>query len=200
MSKTYFTSDLHFGHEQILKFSGEHGRQGSNSKEHDQWLIDSWNSVVKPHDVVWVLGDVAMGRPGTTDVPGKGWKNLAQVGRLVGNKKVIIGNHDDMPIDAYMQYFHVIRGVCKFKGQWLSHTPIHPAELRGRKNIHGHVHHKSITIVDKQHNIVEDDRYINVCVEANIRRNGTIMVEWDELNIDVQETWKNSKRNDDDRH
>lgn len=189
MSKIYFTSDLHFGHTSIIQFSGQHGRQGTNSKEHDEWLIDSWNSVVKPHDVVWVLGDVAMGRPGTKDEPGLGWKNLAQVGRLVGNKKVILGNHDDMPIEAYSQYFHVVRGLCKFKGQWVSHAPIHPNELRGRKNIHGHVHHKDIMLGH-----IVDDRYINVCVEANVRRNGTILVEWDELNINTTEIWKNSQR------
>ena len=63
--------------------------------------------------------------------------------------------------------------------------------LSGRlgKNLHGHVHHKDITL-----GRMLDDRYINVCVEANVRRNGTVLVEWDELGIDTTEIWKNSQR------
>lgn len=174
MSKVYFTSDLHLGHASIIRFAGAHGRQGTNSVEHDEWIIDSWNSIVRKRDLVWVLGDVAMGRPGTKESPGEGWNNLAKVAKLNGTKKIILGNHDDMPIEAYMKYFQVMRGMDRYKGHWLSHSPMHPVELRGRKNVHGHVHHNSL----------DDERYINVCVEANLKRNGTIMVEWEELGLD----------------
>lgn len=40
---------------------------------------------------------------------------------------------------------------------WLSHCPLHPEELRGRLNIHGHVHTNS----------VRDQRYINVSFEMS---------------------------------
>lgn len=197
MSKIYFTSDLHLGHASIIKFSGQHGRQGSNSREHDEWIIHSWNSIVKKRDLVWVLGDVAMGRPGTKESPGDGWEHLAKVAKLNGTKKIILGNHDDMPIEAYMKYFQVMRGMGRYRGHWLSHSPIHPAELRGRKNLHGHVHHNSICVDG-----VEDPNYVNVCVEANLKRNGTIMVGWEELGIDTYNGWANrtsedNKREDD---
>jgi len=194
LSKVYFTSDLHLGHKNIIKFSGEHGRQGSNSKEHDEWIHDSWNSIVKKRDMVWVLGDVAMGRPGTKDEPGSGWDNLAKVGKLNGNKKVILGNHDDMPIEAYMKYFQVVRGMDRYRGHWLTHSPIHPAELRGRYNIHGHVHHNTVQKLvldpdtDSEYEM-DDPDYINVCVEANIARNGSILVEWEELMLPTHNGW-----------
>ena len=45
----------------------------------------------------------------------------------------------------------------------MSHAPIHPNELRGRFNLHGHVHQNSITLPDGS----LDDRYINCCVEMS---------------------------------
>jgi len=190
MSRVYFTSDLHLGHASIIKFAGAHGREGSNSKEHDEWIIHSWNSIVRKRDLVWVLGDVAMGGPGTKESPGIGWTNLAKVAKLNGTKKIILGNHDDMPIEAYQQYFQVVRGMGRHKGHWLSHCPIHPVELRGRKNVHGHVHH----------NTLDDDRYINVCVEENLKRTGTILVDWEQLGLNsYMGTGNKNMEEDDDR-
>ena len=51
---TYFTSDLHFGHENILRFDK---RPFSSIKEHDEELIKRWNAKVKPGDTVYILGD-----------------------------------------------------------------------------------------------------------------------------------------------
>ena len=49
-----------------------------------------------------------------------------------------------------------MNGLFKKYGFWLSHCPVHPNELRHKKNIHGHVHNKT----------VDDDRYINVCCDV----------------------------------
>lgn len=171
--KVYFTSDLHIGHRNILKFTSE-WRQGSTVEEHDEWIVDSWNSVVHKKDNVWILGDLLFGGPGTKDVPGQGWDQLKIVKKLNGQKNLILGNHDQMPISAYVDHFNQIKGFMNYKNFWASHAPVHPAELRGRKNIHGHVHHNTIELDDEP-----DPRYINVCVEANIVRNGTILTEFD---------------------
>ena len=117
-----------------------------------------------------------MGKPGTVDNRGIGWYNISKVGRLNGTKKVILGNHDDMPIEAYRQYFQVMRGMFRYKGIWLSHPPIHPTELRGKKNIHGHTH--SIEMMNGNN---VDERYLNVCVEANLKYHGSPAVEYSEL-------------------
>ena len=143
-AKVYFISDLHLGHKKILEFSGSY-REGLTVDDHDDWLIEQWNSVVRKRDVVYLLGDVAFSREG-----------LAKLSLLRGDKKLIMGNHDKFRASEYEeQGLRVIGGVVKYKNFWLSHSPIHPAELRGLKNIHGHVHSNSIP----------DDRYINVCVE-----------------------------------
>jgi len=165
MCNVYFTSDLHFGHKRIIEFSGIHGRIGSNSNEHDEWIIDSWNSLITKRDIIWILGDIAIGKCEN------GLKNLSKVGRLYGIKNCVLGNHDELPIQEYSKYFHTIKGFTKYKGYWLSHVPIHSSELRGKKNIHGHIHH----------NIIEDENYINVCIEANLKRTGTIFTRHDQL-------------------
>lgn len=79
---TWFTSDLHFGHANIIEYSGRPFRDVHAMNEA---LIDRWNELVQPHDTVWVLGDVAMGRIADT---------LPLVGRLAGYKLLLAGNHD----------------------------------------------------------------------------------------------------------
>ena len=51
--------------------------------------------------------------------------------------------------------FDDVQGFVKYKDYWLSHCPIHPNELRGKYNLHGHVHNKT----------VEDVRYFNCSLE-----------------------------------
>ena len=145
MSNVYVISDLHLGHKNILKFAAQ-WRHGTTIQEHDDWVVESWNTVVTKRDVVYCLGDVAF----STDA-------LERVAALRGQKMLIMGNHDKYPIETYLRLFARIRpSPFSYKGFWLSHCPIHPAELRGRRNIHGHVHH----------NTIPDDRYVNVSVEA----------------------------------
>lgn len=52
----------------------------------DDGLIDRWNRGVGPDDVVWVLGDYAMGDRS---------HGLGYLSRLAGKKRLVTGNHDD---------------------------------------------------------------------------------------------------------
>lgn len=144
MSKVFFISDLHFDHKGILAFSREY-RQGKDIKEHNEWIIDCWNSVVTKQDTIWVLGDVCFSLD-----------SLKLFNKMPGNKQLVRGNHDRLSTIAYLKYFNNVFGFTRQQGFWLSHAPVHPTELRGRRNIHGHVHQ----------NTLPDDRYINVSVEA----------------------------------
>lgn len=79
---TWFTSDLHFGHANIIEYSG---RPFTDAEQMNAALIERWNALVQPDDDVWVLGDVAMGRIADT---------LPLVGELHGAKRLVVGNHD----------------------------------------------------------------------------------------------------------
>tara|TARA_S200002703_G_C3794096_1_gene245163 strand:+ start:863 stop:1354 length:492 start_codon:yes stop_codon:yes gene_type:complete len=148
MSKVYFISDLHLGHKNILNFSTE--RSGNTVLEHDHILVQKWNTVVNKRDVVYVLGDVCF------DI-----QSMPRLGEMYGGKVLILGNHDKFDLGVYRKYFSKIYGFRTYKGYWISHAPIHPTELRGRKNIHGHVHNNVIRNCYNE----PDSRYIPVCVE-----------------------------------
>lgn len=142
-SHSYFISNLHLGHKKILGFSP--CREGKTVDEHDVWVISQICGSVTKRDHLYVLGDVAF------DIT-----KLELLNLIPCKKTLILGNHDKFQLQVYLKYFQKIHGFLSYKGFWLSHAPIHPDELRGRKNIHGHVHSQSIP----------DKNYINVCVEA----------------------------------
>lgn len=143
MSKVFFISDTHFGHNNICKYRSRF----TTPEEHDEFIIKNWNSVVtKAKYQVWVLGDVGI-KNKRRDI-----KSL--LSRLNGTINIITGNHCHVP---YYDLPNIVMrtGLVKRYGLWLSHCPIHPNELRGHNNVHGHVHDKTL----------EDNRYFNCCVE-----------------------------------
>jgi calcineurin-like phosphoesterase family protein len=93
----------------------------------------------------------------------EGFESLKE---LNGVKRLVRGNHDEFKVEKYLQVFEDVLGITTYKGYWVSHAPIHPVELRGKRNIHGHVHGN--TIKDNEGGV--DNRYINVCIENT---NGT---------------------------
>jgi len=138
---SYFIGDTHFFHEKIAP------ARGFNSvEEHNAELIKRWDSVVKPHDKVYVLGDFCFA----------GVENISIAEKLNGKKILILGNHDHYDMIKYRKYFYKIYGSLPYKGGILSHIPIHPSELdRFDFCIHGHLHNK----------IIDDPSYINVSAE-----------------------------------
>lgn len=152
MSRVMLISDTHFGHKNITRFR----KQFSSSEEHDEILIDNILRAVNKRDTLWLLGDCFF----TVE---SFYATLPQLSAKAAYVNWILGNHDTQStfqqdlLAAALREGMVQRMGSLFstKGFWLSHHPIHPAELRGRVNIHGHVH--SATIRDKN--------YINVCCE-----------------------------------
>lgn len=80
--EVWFTSDLHFGHANIIKYCN---RPFDSVDEMNEALITYWNETVAPTDHVWVLGDVFMGKKAET---------MPLAKRLHGEKFLIPGNHD----------------------------------------------------------------------------------------------------------
>lgn len=154
--KEFVISDLHLGHEGILKYRN----QFKTIEEHDNFIIDNWNKVVTPQDKVYVLGDVCWKK-----------KDLEKIKLLNGKKILIAGNHDILGAKNYLKVFKDIRGLWKKGNYWLSHAPIHKDSLRDCKNIHGHLHSKKVGSellkgVGKYMYDTLDYDYINVCCEC----------------------------------
>lgn len=81
-NKIWFTSDTHFGHENIIRFCN---RPFGNVEEMNETLIQNWNMVVKPDDIVFHLGDFAFGGSAI-------WNTTLD--QLNGDIILIQGNHD----------------------------------------------------------------------------------------------------------
>lgn len=143
MSTVYITSDWHLGHKNVIKFRKQFG----TSDEHDGLILENYLSTVGKRDIVWFLGDMCF------DL-----ESIQLIQKLPGDKRIILGNHDierGVPIEQYVLTFDQVWGLHQYKNSWLSHAPIHPDELRGKVNIHGHVHEYSI----------KDPMYFNACLE-----------------------------------
>ena len=82
----FYTADTHFGHELMLAGSAC-ARPFNSVQEMDEALIGNWNSVVKPTDIVYHLGDIALGLNNPDRVRGI-------FSRLHGRKHLVYGNHD----------------------------------------------------------------------------------------------------------
>jgi calcineurin-like phosphoesterase family protein len=79
----WFTSDLHFGHANILRFCD---RPFVDVNHMNTAIVNAMNERVSPDDELWILGDVAMGNVDVT---------LPLVRRLTAGRVVIVaGNHD----------------------------------------------------------------------------------------------------------
>lgn len=79
----FYVADTHFGHRGIIQSCN---RPFASVAEMDRELVARWNAVVRPHDIVYHLGDF-------------GWaedeKALRKLfAKLNGKKYLILGNHD----------------------------------------------------------------------------------------------------------
>lgn len=139
-SNVFFTSDLHFGHRNILEFCK---RPFNSVEEMDEALIENWNSVVKPNDYVFNLGDFAFA---------PNWRWIELLGRLNGRHILILGNHDisRWPGDKVMELFYRVEQqmILKIDGRCviLNHYPFlcYGGTYRSPEyavlQLHGHVH------------------------------------------------------------
>lgn len=183
MADKWVISDTHFGHSNIIKFTKSDGslirpgftRRPSGAftsfkdiQHHDQCLIDNWNSVIKPNDKVYHLGDFG---------------NIEVAMRLNGKKRLILGNHDDrITLDDMNNFFEKVTVTRRFKNEFahpviFSHYPLHKDEASPTPrliNVHGHIHEKII----KDSSGHSDPWYINVSVEQT----NCYPLHWDQLN------------------
>lgn len=162
MANVWFTSDLHFGHKNINKFRLEVASEEDNRAR----ICWDWEDLVTKRDDVYVLGDAAFTM-----------QTIEEFAELPGARKFLIrGNHDELDTQVYLKYFNAVYGLKKYKEFWLSHCPIHPNELRGKVNLHGHVHYQD----------VQDTRYFNMCVESLWKRGYPSLISLDQVRKELE--------------
>lgn len=88
MTKTWFTSDTHFGHANIIGYCK---RPFANVHKMDWAIINNWNNRVGEKDVVWHLGDFCLG--GLEEATA--YRNY-----LNGTINFVWGNHDRTAVRA----------------------------------------------------------------------------------------------------
>lgn len=160
------TSDQHFGHDNILKYTP---RPFDTIDEMNQKFIELWNSVVGENDTVLHLGDAALGLLS---------ESLKNYGQCNGRKFLISGNHESISVlksknyraknsHLYDEYFTVLPEPplelvavddhgnevtlyashyphddhSGFYDKYVKHGLLVPKE---QHVLHGHTHHASI--------------------------------------------------------
>ena len=138
--KIWITSDLHFGHTNIMKFCPETRARFNNDVNYmNEMMVEEWNAKVSPEDTVYILGDVAF-------MPAS--KAAQYMNRCNGRKILIEGNHDRKALaDPVFQkcfaevhkYHHITHNGHMIT---MFHYPIAEWDQmhRGSLHFHGHLH------------------------------------------------------------
>lgn len=138
--KTWVTSDLHFGHNNIMNFCPVTRARYKNDVDYmNEAMVKEWNEIVAEEDTVYILGDVAF-------MPAA--KAVQYMHRLNGKKILIEGNHDRKALmdPAFRNCFEEVH-----KYLWINyngtqvimfHYPIAEWDQmhRGSVHFHGHLH------------------------------------------------------------
>lgn len=93
----FYTADLHFGHEAVIKFSN---RPFKTIEEHDNFIIHVWNDTVTDNDDIYIVGDFAYRNKISDET---------YLRRLNGKKHLIIGNHDLKYLDKSYHHINILR-------------------------------------------------------------------------------------------
>ena len=133
--EVWFTSDTHFGHENIIRFCN---RPFRNAEEMNAELIRRWRETVPVDGIVFHLGDFAHGNA-------RLWNDILSA--LPGRKYLILDNHDMKALrQGYMGRFeHVAQQMTiRVGGQAivLNHNPFlcYGGSYRDVWQLFGHVH------------------------------------------------------------
>ena len=165
---TYFTSDIHFGDERIMKLCD---RPFSTTQEMDEYIVSKWNDKVSPSDIVWILGDSVSLEHFNKDI----------LNRLNGKINLLVGNHDisahgqimdntkvNVFVESFLYFDNTIFPHMKISGHnvVMCHYPI--MEWNGIEqgwiHLYGHIHNKNLPLVKEYY---KDKLAFNVCMDVN---------------------------------
>jgi calcineurin-like phosphoesterase family protein len=145
--QSWIISDTHFFHENI-------GRYCDRPAGWQETIIENWNRLIQPDDVVFHVGDLALGKKENIE---------GLVPLLKGRLHLMRGNHDRRGNGFYRRL-----GITLVPDPYrtdrplgltliFSHRPIVPLEP-GVINLHGHIHNSQAPELGGRH--------VNLCVEV----------------------------------
>lgn len=140
ISKMWITSDNHYFHKRIAEYS-------KRPEEHNEIMLNNWNSMIEKDDIVFHLGDIAFGK----------FIGIAELFNcLNGTIYLIPGNHDrKKELKFYSNFINIIeKEVLVYNNYIFSHRPQYNVP-ENVINIHGHTHR----------HCWNDNQHINICVE-----------------------------------
>ena len=125
MPKVFVIGDTHFLHEKIKKYTGR-------PEKFNRMIIDNWNRVVGPDDLVIHLGDLTAGLKGRYALL------VRMVNMLNGQRILIRGNHDHFSVKKYKEdmgftevYEHLVLEDILF-----THYPLEITQYSKPKEVH----------------------------------------------------------------
>lgn len=132
----FYTSDLHFGHRNVIEFDK---RPFESVQEMEEVLIQKWNDKVKAEDEVYILGDFVYRSDKDSSYFLK---------KLNGKKHLIVGNHDRTMLknNKAMRMFESVSTLKTIRDGnhyvILCHYPLCEWEMDHYGSIHlyGHIH------------------------------------------------------------
>ena len=144
MSKIYITSDLHFCHDRSFLYAP---RGFSSVEEMNQAIVERWNAIVQPDDIVYILGDIMLN---DND------EGIRLLNSLNGEFHIVLGNHDTATREALYKECEKVKSVSlaerlKFKGYnfFMTHYPCLTGNLEKESlkqntlNLYGHTHQQT---------------------------------------------------------
>ena len=156
---TYFTSDQHFGHFNIIRLSH---RPFVSADEMDEAMVAKWNAKVNAADTIYVLGDLFFRSANVEPI----------LKRLNGRKHLVLGNHDHswtgkVRLADYFESVQTMKEIDVYGAPaTLCHYPMlsYPQARRGYM-IYGHIHNN--TGDDYWPLIMRRPRMLNAGVDVN---------------------------------
>lgn len=172
MFNIWLISDTHFNHNKEFIWKA----RGFNSiEEMNNTVIERWNKIVKPGDIVYHLGDVALGDLAAS---------IKILNQLNGKIRLAIGNHDTsmrlfsfrgLPVFDDIQFGYRLKSGKKTF--LLTHYPLLSGNFDNSKtySIHGHTHSPNI--------FCEYDMMYNTCCDAH----DCYPIAWEDMLKDINQ-------------
>jgi calcineurin-like phosphoesterase family protein len=141
----FHAADLHFGQSNVCKYRTHF----SSVQEHDTVIFENILRQLNKRSTLYLHGDICFSE--------ESLKYIEQFRETGATVILIGGNHctDKIPLKRLCEVYSAVYFYQNKYGFTLSHMPLHPEHLRGKLNVHGHLHDK----------VIDDPRYLNVSLE-----------------------------------